>query len=172
MTTTTTSSTGNGKGLLPPSGTGRHTNARRRYDWPGYVARLQRFPGQWLMLTDDVDGRAITYARSGRQPDVAPLLDQIEFRTRNNVTVGPSKRGELWARYTPGQKADNGPAISDETIAKIRRDHRDTTLTVAALAKKYATSSSNVNMIVRGQRRGDAPGPIYGRDYTVRAAKR
>lgn len=154
---------------LPPAGTGRK---RTRYDWAGYVNRLTSFPGQWLMLTDDADGRAITYARSGRQPDVAPLVDEIEFRTRNNVTVGPSKRGELWARYTPGQKADNGLAITDEQVAKIRYAHRDTPLTRTAIAKKYGTSVSNVDMLIRGERRADAPGPIYGRDYTVRAAKR
>lgn len=154
---------------LPPSGTG---TKRRRYDWAGFVARLQQFPGQWLMLADDVDKRAITYARSGRQRDVAPLLREIEFRTRNNVRVGPSKRGELWARYTPGKNADNGLAITDDQVAKIRRAHRDTALTREQIATKYGTSVSNVDMLIRGERRADAPGPIYGRDYTVRAAKR
>ena len=154
---------------LPPSGTG---TKRRRYDWAGFVTRLQQFPGQWLMLADDVDKRAITYARSGRQRDVAPLLREIEFRTRNNVPSGPSsKRGELWARYTPGKVADNGPAISDEQVAKIRRTHRDTALTIPEIAQKFGTSVSNVDQVIRGQRRPDAPGPIYGRDYTVRKAR-
>lgn len=163
MTTPTTSG-------LPPTGTGRKPQ-RRRYDWAGYITRLTQYPGQWLMLDADVDTRAVTYARSGRQPDIAPLVREIEFRTRNNVRVGPSKRGELWARYTPGKNADNGLAITDDQVAKIRRAHRDTALTREQIATKYGTSVSNVDMLIRGERRADAPGPIYGRDYTVRKAR-
>lgn len=155
---------------LPPSGTGR-TSTRRRYDWAAYVDRLLRFPDQWLMLHPDADGRAITYARAGKQRDIAPHARNIEWRTRNNVSIGNSHRGELWARYTPTKAADNGHTISDEQVAALRAEHAATRTPVAELAKKYGTSYSNVNMLVRGQRRADAPGPIYGIDYSARAGR-
>lgn len=155
-------------GPLPASGTGRTHNTRRRYDWAAYVDRLLRFPGEWLMLHPDADGRAITYARSGRQPDIAPHVRHIEWRTRNNVPTGTSWHGELWGRYTPGKVADNGPVLSDEQVRDLRVEHSTTRQPVRVLAEKYGISPSNVNMTVRGERRADAPGPIYGIDYTVR----
>lgn len=148
---------------LPPDGRSRSA-AGTLARWATHADTLRANPGQWLLLEVDEAATTAHYLRNG-QPDFAALAPDVEVRTRNTTHVGSRVRGELWARYTPGVPADNSPErrriLTDAQIRAMRETYAAGEASTTELARRYGVSQAFAHMVVSGQRRAAAGGPIH-----------
>lgn len=142
------------------------------YDWDAHQRALRAHPGQWMMLEPHASSGIASYIRSGRQPDLAPLLGHLDVRMRATMWQGATRYGQLWARWSPGedipakrnQRPDGRADLDDPTVARIREAAASGDR-FADIARTFEVSPSHVSCLVRGVYRKHAPGPIRGIDY-------
>lgn len=147
---------------LPPI-----TRPETTYDWTGHHRLLTTHPDEWHLLEQRIPSAWSSLIRSGKQPELAPLLGHLDVRMRATTLDGKTRVGQLWARYTPAVKVTPKRNAQRRTYAEFTddqvrtiRERRAAGVSAADLAAEYGASTSYIRALVRGDYRSAAGGPL------------
>jgi hypothetical protein len=88
-----------------------------KYDWETARDLLESNPGLWVLTFNNFSSGMFSYARRGGPAALRELGGDLQLSLRNQVMVGKTKFGTLWARWTPEGWTEDDQAAAEAAHA-------------------------------------------------------
>lgn len=91
--------------ILPRKGN-RWDGERSKHNWRAVADAARRSPEEWVLASLEVSTGTVQNVRTGKILPLRDLGGRIEATMRNSHTVGASRYGDLYVRWTPQDVVD------------------------------------------------------------------